>query len=319
MLMSEKQKQPFIDILLAAYQGQENFTDQLNSIFTQTYKNYSLIIRDDDSTNNTVVYAKAFPDEPLSKINIINDSSGQLGVLGNFSRLLAESESDYIMFCDQDDVWNPEKIEKTLAVMLVMEKEYGEETPLLVHTDLKVVAHNLEVISESLWKYQNIHPRSGKKFSRLLVQNVISGCTVMINKPLRDLAMPIPEGAVMYDWWLALVASAFGKIGHVDQATMLYRQHNANTIGAKRWGLPFVLKNVLGHDGQVRERILTSQKQARVFLETYQDKLPEDVLTALECYAYIDQQSYLKKVYLLIKHRLFKVGLIRNFGLWFHI
>ncbi len=311
--------QPSIEILLATYKGRENFADQLNSIFNQTCNNYHLLIRDDESGNDTLAYAKAFPEEFLRKISTIDDQSGRLGALGNFSRLLAESESDYIMFCDQDDVWNSAKIDKTLAVMLAMEKEYGKETPLLVHTDLKVASHNLDIISESLWKHQNIHPRNREKFNRLLVQNVISGCTVMINKPLRDLAMPIPEDAVMHDWWLALVAAAFGKIGHVDQATMLYRQHDANEIGAKCWGLPFVLKNVLGHDGQVREGILNAQRQARAFLAAYQDNLPEDLRTTLECYASIDQQPYLKKVYLLIKYRLFKAGLIRNFGLWAHI
>jgi len=311
--------QPHIAVLLAAYKGNENFTRQVDSLFAQTYGNFQLIVRDDEADNRTVNRSKDFPPEQMARMTIVDDRLGQLGALQNFSRLLQTAESDYIMFCDQDDVWDPAKIDKTLAVMLAMEKEHGKETPLLVHTDLRVATHNLDVISESFWKHQNIHPRNREKFSRLLVQNVISGCTVMINKPLRELAMPVPEGAVMHDWWLALVASAFGKIGHVDQATMLYRQHDANEIGAKCWGLPFVLKNVLGHDGQVREGILNAQRQARAFLAAYQDKLPGDLRTTLECYASIDQQPYLKKVYLLIKHRLFKAGLIRNFGLWAHI
>ena len=265
--------QPHITILLAAYKGCKNFTRQLESLFAQTYQNFQLIVRDDEADNSTVNRCKDFPQERLAKITIVDDQLGQLGALQNFSRLLEIAESDYIMFCDQDDVWDPDKIALTLARMLHLEKEYGENVPLLVHTDLRVVNNNLDVIAGSLWQHQNIHPRKREMFNRLIVQNVVTGCTVMINKALRDIALPIPDHAVMHDWWLALVASAFGKIDHVDQSTMSYRQHADNEIGAKCWGLPYVLKNVLGHDGKVHEGILSAQRQARAFLDAYQDQI----------------------------------------------
>lgn len=312
-------KQPSIDILLATYRGGVNFFEQLDSLSKQTFKNFNLIIRDDACERDLAPKIMALSGKFSGTVSLLDDQLGTLGALRNFSRLLEESKSDYVMFCDQDDVWTPTKIEKTFAVIVALEKEHGQGTPLLVHTDLKVVTSDLDVISESLWRYQNIHPRNREGFNRLLVQNVISGCTVMINKPLRDLALPVSEDAVMHDWWLALVASAFGKIGHVDQATMLYRQHESNEIGAKGWGIPFVVKNLLGRGGQVREGLLKTQGQARAFLDIYQDKLPDELKATVNCYAYIDQNTYIKKVYLLIRYRLFKVGLTRNIGLWTHI
>ena len=234
------------------------------------------------------------------KFQCVEEYSGQLGSKASFAKLLEHSSSDYIMFCDQDDIWSPDKVKLTLEKMLELENMYGKDVPLLVHTDAKVVDGALNVIAESFWAYQNVYPKNRETINRLLVQNVITGCTVMINKALADLALPISDDAVMHDWWLALVASAFGRIGHVDQPTMLYRQHGGNVIGAKRWNGSFVLKNLFGNDGQVREGILNAQKQARAFLVRYQNKLPDDKRIVVESYAYLHQHTYFKRVYLVM-------------------
>lgn len=312
-------QQPSIDILLATYQGGDHFTAQLDSLARQSYPAFNLIIRNDDCEECIAEKIEALSGHFAGQVTLLDDDCGQLGPLRSFSRLLEGARSDYMMLCDQDDVWLTTKVEKTLAMMLDMEQEYGKNIPLLVHTDLTVVNHDLKVTSESLWQHQNIHPKNREVFNRLLVQNVVSGCTVMINKALRDIALPIPDQAVMHDWWLALVASAFGKIGHVDQATMLYRQHNTNEIGAKEWGLPFILKNLFGNDGKLRESIARQQSQALAFIDFYQETLADDLRSVAECYATIDQYPYVKKICLLLQHRLFKAGLIRNIGLWAHI
>jgi glycosyltransferase involved in cell wall biosynthesis len=312
-------EQPLVEILLATFKGADKLDKQINSLLNQTYPNCKLLIRDDGSDDGTTDIIESFATEYSEYFRFVKDSSGRLGPAGSFSTLLTCSCADYVMFCDQDDVWLPEKAALTLEKMFEVENAVGKQGPVLIHSDLKVVDDDSMVVADSLWDHQNIHPRSRESINRLLVQNVVTGCTVMINKSLRDLALPIPSEAIMHDWWLALVASAFGKIGHVDQPTMLYRQHGANEIGAKAWSLLFVLKNVFGNDGQVREGLLKVQRQAQVFLKEYQDELPVDIRTVVECYAYIDQRPYLEKVYLLIKHRLFKAGLIRNLGLWAHI
>jgi glycosyltransferase involved in cell wall biosynthesis len=312
-------KQPLVEILLASYRGAQKLDEQINSLFAQTYKNWKLLIRDDGSDDATQDIIEKFVSKHPEKICFIQDSSGRLGSAGNFAILLSYACADYVMFCDQDDVWLPEKAALTLEKMFKVENAVGKQEPVLIHSDLKVVDNDSVVVAETMWGHQNIHPRSRESINRLLVQNVVTGCTIMINKSLRELVLPIPAEAIMHDWWMALVASAFGEIGHIDQPTMLYRQHEANEIGAKKWSLPFVLKNVFGNDGQVREGLLKVQRQAQVFLERYQDELPEDIRAVVECYAYIDQRPYLEKVCLLVKHRLFKAGLIRNLGLWAHI
>lgn len=309
---------PLVEILLASYRGAEKLQQLLNSLLAQSYANWKVIIRDDGSDDSTVEIIKAFVDEYPEQAGFVRDNFGNLGSCGNFEVLLSYSRADYVMFCDQDDTWLPEKVSLALEQMMKIEANSGRRLPALVHTDLKVVDKDYAVISESFWKHQNIHPKNREQLNRLLVQNVVTGCTVMINKPLRDIALPIPDDAIMHDWWLALVASAFGKIEHIDQPTLLYRQHDSNAVGAKCWSLPFVLQNMFGNNGQVREGILNTQKQAKAFREVFNDKLPEDKRRLVECYACLDEHHYLKKVYLLLKHRLFKAGLIRNIGMWTH-
>jgi glycosyltransferase involved in cell wall biosynthesis len=312
-------EQPLVEILLATYRGAQKLDEQINSLFAQTYKNWQLLIRDDGSDDATKDIIEKLVSKHPERVHFIQDSSGRLGPAGSFSTLLSHSFAEYVMFCDQDDVWLSDKIQVTLDRMQKFEDNSGKKIPVLIHSDLKVVDKCSAVVAASFWKHQNIHPRKRETINRLLVQNVVTGCTVMINNVLRDFSLPVPDDAVMHDWWLALVATAFGKVEHVDQPTILYRQHDANVVGVKGWGIPFVLNNLLGHDGQVRERILNTQKQARAFLERYRDTLPEDKRKVVECYAHLDGRPYLERVSLLIKHRLFKAGLIRNLGFWAHI
>jgi hypothetical protein len=105
--------------------------------------------------------------------------------------------------------------------------------PVLVHTDLVVVDAELELLDGSFWNYQGIHPELNR-LNRLLMQNTVTGCTAMINGPLREMGSPVPSEAIMHDWWLALVSSAFGRIVPVREATVLYRQHGRNETGARR-------------------------------------------------------------------------------------
>jgi hypothetical protein len=107
-----------------------------------------------------------------------------LGARSIFSTL-STLAADYIMFCDQDDVWLPQKVSITFDKMKAMAHDYGQDSPLLVHTDVTVVDSNLHKVAQSLWQYQKSDPDKGATLRRLLLQNVATGCTVMINNPSR--------------------------------------------------------------------------------------------------------------------------------------
>jgi len=297
-----------IDILLSTYNGENYLREQLDSLNSQTCNSTVLLCRDDGSQDKT--------QEILKKYNtIVIDSGKNVGVVKSFNKLLEYSlentENEYIMFCDQDDMWYQEKIEKTLQKMQELEKRYGN-VPLLVHTDLEVVDENINLISPSFMKYQNLDPQYDS-LNRLLLQNTITGCTMMINKKLAQLALPIPNESIMHDWWLGLVASEFGKIEFLNESTMKYRQHSSNSVGTKGFNIKYIINKF--QEARFEENIL----QAKVFLERYRNKLDNKTVIMLEEFILIGNKNYFVKLKILIKYKLLKQGFIRNMGLMIKI
>lgn len=305
-----------IDILLATCNGAPFLEELLDSILAQTHGNWRLIIRDDGSTDNTPriigKYLANYPD----KVSLLRDKGETLGPCGNFARLLQHSTADYTMFCDQDDVWLPEKIGLTFEKMRKLEFAHGKESPLLVHTDLRVVDSTLQLISDSLWRYQTTNP-DATSLNRLLVQNVATGCTVMINRALRELALPIPEEARMHDWWLALVAAVFGHIGHLSQPTILYRQHGRNDSGAAPMGAIAAMGKLLmpGTRVQRTEFDRHLQRQAAAFLQRYGDRLSTLDRDLLDIYSRLHEQGFFMERYYRLKYGFLYASLAMNIRL----
>lgn len=302
-----------IEILLALYNGEEHIKQQIDSILSQTIQCDRLFLRDDSSHDSTLQIVQAYQKE----INIITllDSQVRLGINQNFTQLLKFSQSEYTLFCDQDDIWIPNKVELVLNKMKELEMQYGKDMPLLVHSDLKVVDENLNLLSDSFWRYQNLDPNSANNLSRLLIQNVVTGCTMMINKPLRQLVNNIPSKAIMYDWWIALVANVFGKIDYVSHSTVLYRQHSTNDTGARKWGISYILKRINNIE-TIKSYYIQTMIQARCFLEIYEDKLDFDKYQIIFNYAYIDQKHFWQRRLDLIKYGYYQFGSLRNLGLF---
>jgi glycosyltransferase involved in cell wall biosynthesis len=297
-----------IAVLLSTYNGEKYLKEQLDSLFSQTYKNFEIIVRDDGSSDKTLEVLKCYDVKLLS-------SDGNIGIKKSFETLLLyayeNSDADYFMFCDQDDVWNNDKIEKTLEKMQELENLYGDNIPLLVHSDLEVVNEKLETLSSSMWKSEHINPRANT-LNKLLMQNTITGCTMMINRTLAMKSLSISSKAIMHDWWIGLIVGAFGKIGFIEESTMKYRQHGKNDTGAKNYNYKFII-NKLKKFGDIN--IDKNISQAKEFLEEYKDQLDEKSKIMLEDFSTIKEKPYLQRVSIILKYRLFKYGVIRNIGL----
>ena len=301
-----------ISILLSTYNGEKYLKEQLDSLFLQTYNDFNILIRDDGSTDKTKDILKEYKNNYPNKMQIIEDDIGNLGSSKSFMKLLEySSDCEYIMFCDQDDVWLPEKTELTLKKIIEMEEEFGD-IPLLVHTELEVVDEKLNTINSSFMNFQKIDPKKNK-FHNLLIQNTITGCTVMINRQLAQMCLPIPDGAIMHDCWIGLVASKFGKIGYLDESMIKYRQHKSNTIGAKGFDVNFVLKSIkkVSLGGNI--------SQAKAFLKQFRNELDDKTIKMLEEFIALEQKSWSQKRTILLKYKLLKQGFIRNAGLFLKI
>ncbi|WP_040952377.1 glycosyltransferase family 2 protein [Gorillibacterium massiliense] len=306
-----------IAILLSTYNGSRYLQDFLNSLKQQTFQQFTLFIRDDGSTDETFEIIKKYNAEN-QHVEIVS-ASGNVGVIRSFSLLMEHalecSSFEYFMFADQDDVWLPQKIETTLFNMRKMEN-CNNMQPILVHSDLVVVDEKLKQISPSFWKYQNLNPEY-HQINRLLVQNVITGCTMMVNRSLAKLGVPFPSEAIMHDWWLGLVASCFGEISYLNESTILYRQHEINNIGAKKFSLFFALKRMFS------PVIFTKNyRQAQCIVDCYDALLNEpelaNQLAVLKAFQSMKSAHYFNRIKTMIRFKFFKQGILRNIGFLIH-
>jgi len=224
-------------VLLAAYNGVEFLSDQIQSIQGQTISNWTLLVRDDGSEDSTrdVLDTLAAKD---ARIRCIYDTRGRLGATGNFGELmrLAWVEgAEIVFFSDQDDVWLSTKMREQIDALDKMEESHGRDTPILVYSDLEVVDRWLQPIHHSFMRYQGLTHEAQSPLRVLVTQNFVTGCATVINRSLLKLAVPLPTDVVMHDWWVALCAAACGQIGYMSNPTLRYRQHDSNQIGAQRF------------------------------------------------------------------------------------
>lgn len=224
-------------VLLPVWNGARWLGGQLDSILAQRDVEVTILCRDDGSTDDSPAVLQRYRQQFPEQVQIIEDEEGNLGASGSFSRLMQhalEHELDRepdstVALADQDDIWHPERLSVTLAAL---REAAAPGRPVLVHSDLRVVDEHLEPVALSLARYQGLQPRR-RGLPAQLLGNAVTGCTALMNRELLQLALPVPEEAVMHDWWLSLIATLYGRRIYVDRPLVDYRQHGGNAVGAK--------------------------------------------------------------------------------------
>lgn len=233
-----------IDILLATYNGEKFLEEQLNSIFNQSFQDFTLLIRDDGSTDSTMSILQNYQQKHPHQVTFITDKLGNLGSSKSFLVLLENSTNDYIMLCDQDDIWEKNKIALIMTKMDELEQVYHSITPLLVFSDMIVVDKNLNILNASFWKLQKLNPDIAFDWKKLLAQNVITGCTIMINRAAKRVSFPYVFEEMQHDHWIGVNVAKYGQIDYIQTPTLLYRQHDSNVEGAHNFGWYYVGKKI---------------------------------------------------------------------------
>ncbi|HEM4093439.1 TPA: glycosyltransferase family 2 protein [Streptococcus suis] len=286
-----------VNILMSTYNGQQFLAEQIRSIQEQSYADWTLFIRDDGSSDNTKEILKDFERQD-SRVHLIDsDKSDNLGVIKSFHKLVNHDRADYYFFSDQDDVWLPNKLELSLNEA----QNYPANLPLMVYMDLKVVNQDLEIMTESMVKSQSHHANT--ELVQELTENTVTGGVAMINHTLAEMWQETDD-ILMHDWYLALLASAFGDLVFIDQPGELYRQHSDNVLGArtlskrfKKWIRPHILFAVYW------DLIKNSQKQARHLLQM---PLSQSNRELIEAFVTIMDKPMLERFRILRKYGLRK-------------
>ncbi|MCI6681028.1 MAG: glycosyltransferase family 2 protein [Parafannyhessea umbonata] len=261
-----------VAIVMAVYNGAQYLDDQIQSILGQTYDNWQLFISDDCSNDNSLQTVRKYvQSEP--RIHLVLEDKHFGNAQDHFMALLREvaGEFDYYMFCDQDDVWDSNKVQLEVEAA----DRQPKDRPVLVATDLRVVREDLSVISDSFANYGNLSPVTAR-FGNLLIENFVTGCTVLINNSLASLAADTPAGTymVMHDWWLALIAKGLGQLVYLPTATISYRQHGDNSLGAAQYGIKSILAS--WDWAEQCRNMHNSIRQADAFLGQYGSQLDDE-------------------------------------------
>ncbi len=307
-----------ITIIMAVYNGQEYIREQLESLKDQTYTEWRLVIRDDRSSDKTAEIVKKFSDEVEQEVIFKVNEKPSGSAKNNFALLINDAkESDYVMFCDQDDIWKKDKIEITFNKMKQAEERYGRDFPLLVHGDVEVIDENGNINADSMFEMSHINADS--KLPQILIQNHVTGCTMMCNKKL---IAGISEYAsseyiIMHDYLAALYASVFGKIEVIKKPLLSYRQHSGNSVGAKNNNNPvYLLKRLANGRKSYKEAMETSRNQVKFFVEIYREELAAEKYCEeyelMSGYASLGSRAKLYRIMFYRKNHIWKNGTIRK-------
>ncbi|URZ87764.1 glycosyltransferase family 2 protein [Floricoccus penangensis] len=287
-----------VNIVMSTYNGEKYLSEQIESIQNQTFSDWTLLIRDDGSTDNTVDIIKKYVSED-NRIKFINEEKTKnLGVINSFYSLIKYNQADYYFFSDQDDYWLPEKVELTLNEA----QKHNNSKPIMYYTDLKVVDKNLNVLNESMIRSQSSHANT--KLIQELTENTVTGCVSMINHTLAE-KWNTTDNIIMHDWYLALLASALGELVYIDKPTELYRQHDSNVLGARILDKQFKIFREGPREifSRYWDLIHRSQAQANNIIRNFSDEIDESDRELIENFVDIDQLSFIERFRRLIKYK----------------
>lgn len=293
-----------INIVMSTYNGEQFLAEQIDSIQQQTFKDWQLLIRDDGSSDQTPEIIKSFVAQDPRIVFINEHDRENFGVIKNFFTLIKHDKADYYFFSDQDDVWLEDKLETMLAAA----RQYPDQLPLMVYTDLCVVDQNLQVMNQSMIRSQSHHANT--ELVQELTENTVTGGVAMINHALAEQWRTL-DNIIMHDWYLALLATAIGKLVYIDQPGELYRQHDNNVLGARTFTKR--LKTWLSGPSKMLEKywwlIHASQAQADKILQ--ENELGDEQEAVIRNYIALERLPQSQRIRVLRQYKYAK-------NKWFH-
>ncbi|MEM0955565.1 MAG: glycosyltransferase family 2 protein [Pseudomonadota bacterium] len=297
-------------VLLATHNGAPWLPEQLDSLLRQNHPALHIVVRDDASTDDTPNLLRRWCERTPGRVTLLtNHSDSAEGHRANFSALVTHAlqcrDEPFVLFCDQDDIWHPNKVSVLLACMP------ESKEPALVFSDMRVLGPSDGPVAASFLRHQSLSARA--PLPRLLVQNHVSGCASVVNRAALELAWPLPEAALIHDWWLALVCASAGTLAYKDQALLDYRQHGSNSIGAPGYNTRYLWQRAAGERRTGLRMVYAQAAALEARLRERGRPIPEALSGLLE----IRGKSRFVRFKSLLSGGYTRSGWIRNLPLWF--
>lgn len=273
---------------MATFNGADFIGEQLDSLLNQTYRHWRLVVHDDGSTDDTMAIVNDYcAKDP--RIKVLADGISNRGAACNYLHLLNEINSDLYLFCDQDDIWLPHKVERLVEGI----SSIGQ--PALVYAN-GYFYRSGRVLSQ---KTTTIHPRTLK--DSLFFNSGVQGCSTIINAQLLALLKPFPEQVAMHDHLLTMAAVAFGKISYIDEVLTWYRQHERNVTGNQQLGYYTKIRSFFTNGTPVIDFAhFTANK---MFYNRYRELLGDEQRKLFQLYfQYAHTRSVWRRALLVIKN-----------------
>nr|WP_243896069.1 glycosyltransferase family 2 protein [Paenibacillus sp. F411] len=278
---------------MSAYNGERYIQQQIESVMEQSWREVSLFIRDDGSSDGTLKVIQRLAEQYQGRITWVQ--GGNLGVIGSFLELLKMSDetADYYCFCDQDDVWLPHKVESAVERL---ESDADQHRPLMHFTSTTLTDDRLH--EQGNWPNP---PAKKLSFYNALVQNVAVGATMTLNRTARHFFVnhdqPDVRHIIMHDWWFYMMVSAFGNVYYDLKPSMLYRQHGNNVVGGTNSLFRITLNKWSSFKKHAGKKIL--YHQALEFYRVYGHNLDADKKKQITWFLqsrgnWMDRVKYLK-------------------------
>ncbi len=266
-----------LQVLLSTYNGEKYILQQLDSIFAQRYDQLKVLIRDDGSRDQTLSIIRQYMEQYPDQIELIMGEN--VGVVRSFWTLMeqADQQAEYFCFCDQDDVWMPDKIAHAIEQLSQLEHEVqdtGEENsvlPAMMCTATQLTDEELQ--PTVIWPGMPSRPPS---FYNALFQNIAVGATLSFNRNALQLILSVSvntERILMHDWWFYLAISCFGRVYFDPNPSIYYRQHASNAVGGEATWIQKLKKKLGSFKKHNNNQLLV--EQAKEFYRLYGEQITD--------------------------------------------
>jgi glycosyltransferase involved in cell wall biosynthesis len=262
-------KQPLVSIVMATYNPRIDwFQEQLVSLNEQSYKNLELLILDDCSSNVPFETIQECVNTYITRIPYeLYRNEENLGSTKAFEKLTSLARGEYIAYCDQDDVWNEDKIETYVAV-------FSNSDTAIVFSDMNIIDGNGIQVADSITKIRKRHKfQSGAGLAKtLLFRNFVTGCAMVIRASEAKEAIPFCPFMV-HDHWVALHCAVNGSIHYLNRSLVDYRVHENNQtlmlagVADKKSYVDIRIKTPLNRFIWLKERLKEDQELSKVITQ----------------------------------------------------